>query len=68
MGWFFLIVGPEGEAAVDASQEEAVAGADDGGAAFARAEFVVEGLAIGERDAGGIGVDLVFVNNRMGDV
>ena len=63
-----MIVGPEGETAVDASQEEAVAGADDGGAAFTWTEIVVEGLAIGEGDAGGIGVDLVFVNNRMRDV
>lgn len=65
VGGGFLVVRPKGEAAVDAAEEEPVAGADDGGATFARAEFVVEGFAVGEGDAAGVGVDFVFVNDGM---
>lgn len=68
VGGCFLVVGPEGEAAIDPAKKESVAGADDGGAALARAEFVVEEFAVGERNSGGVGVDFVFVNNGVGDV
>lgn len=68
VGLLFSVLGPEGEADIETAIKEAVAGADGGGAFCFWAVFVVEGFAIGEGDAGGVGVDTVFVNDGVGDV
>lgn len=65
---FLLVMGPEGETAIDSSQEEAVAGSYDSGTALPWTKFVIQRFAIGEGDSSGVGVDFVFINNWMRDV
>lgn len=68
MGLFLRGFGPKGEAHVNPPIKQSI-GCPHGGRAFSfRPVFVIERLSVGKGDPGGVRIDPVLVNDRVGNV